>query len=191
MTETKEIYSEKAVGINQAIDKIIKPRIPIISNSRNNEILALLENYKDEQSRNYIQKYAETEMNNFSSKMGKFSLVIAPISLILSFFMFIFSPKNQLNPIELNSIIMKLVMMVLNLVIVADLIILIILIIWLFYIPFEKDLLKTIIMKIEDDKLNRQSGEVKSIIPETEVSGKDLKIKVEKFELNLSISAGK
>ena len=168
MTETKEIYSEKAARINQAIEKIEKKtRIPFISDCENIEVSALFEKYKDEHSRNYIQKYAETEMNNFSSKMGKFSMVIALIALILSIL-----PQNQLSPILLY----------------VDLFLVIILIGSLFYIPFEKNLFKTIIMKIEDDKLIKQNEEVKSIIPETEVS-KDLKINVEKFDLNISISA--
>lgn len=175
MTETKEIYSEKAAEINQAIDKIVKKtRIPFISDCGNIEILELFEKYKGEQSRNYIQKYAETEMNNFSSKMGKSSLILALIVLVLSIFLSIF-PPNPMSPI----------------VFIGDLILLIFLTVWLFYIPYQKNLLKVIIMKIEADKLNKQSEEVKSITPETEVSEKDLKIKVEKFELNLSISAGK
>ena len=174
MTDNKEIYSEKAMELNRAIDKFKKIRIPFISNSENIEISALLENYKDENSRNYIQKYAETEMNSFSSKMGEVSMVFAAIALILSVFMSI-SPQIHLDPIA----------------IIVDLFFLIILIGWLFYIPFGKNLLKIIIMKIEDDKLNKQSEEVKLIVPETEASEKDLNINVEKFDLNMSISTEK
>lgn len=181
MTETKEIYSEKAAGINQAIDKIVKKiRVPFISDCENTEILELFDIYKDEPSRNYIQKYAETEMNNFSSKLGKTSWIFALFALVLiplQMLMPVYYPKFYEQPNDIGFIFIKI-----------DIFLIVCIIIWMIKINFEKNLLKIIIMKIEDYKLNKQKEEVLSITPKIEIPEKDLKIKVEKFDLNLSIS---
>lgn len=187
MIRNNRLYSDKAANIKDRIDNItincidkkaekISLKISLFwSKDKYESIDNLLRDYPDENSRNYIQKYAETEINDYNSKVGKFSYVFASFVLIISAITSLKVPTSPSVPVYSQYLYYIL------------LIILPLFLLWLFIIPLQKNLLKTIIMKIEDEKLNKQKEEIKSTSV-TQVPDKDMKINVEKFNLNLSIS---
>lgn len=180
-------YSDKSNKINGQIDRITKNCIDIALEkilskkfwAKDEDIDDLLKDYPDEVSRNYIQKYAETEMNDYSSRLGKFSYVVTLFALV-------YTVVTTLSPIHIFGI-------KINLEGTNDIFkylfifLLLILPVWLFKIAIQKNFLKTIIMNIEAEKLNKQKDEMK-LTSETQVPDKDMKIKIDKFNLNLSIS---
>lgn len=165
-----KIYSSEEILLD--IRKVVK---------KDMETCDLLKKYPESPYRNFIQKYAEIEMMDSSDKFGKTSFLIALFALI-------YSPLDKLISLYYpyfysNNRILGNMFMIIFIFLLFYLIYLIII------IARKNNPFKDIIIRIEEDKLKNQNDVDKSIRSEIKVPERDLKIKVDKLDLNLSISA--
>ncbi len=170
MTEISKTYS--ADEIKQDIKNVVKKEM---------EICDLLKKYHKPSFRNFIQKYAETEITDYSSRFGETSFVFALIALVIS-------PLDKLISLLYpdfysNHRLLANMFMILFIALLFYLIYLYI------TIARKKNPLNEIIIRIEEGRLKNQNDTDKSITSEINIPEKDLKIKVEKFDSNLSFSA--
>ena len=170
LTEMPKIYSTEEIILD--IKKVVK---------KDMETCDLLKKYHEPQFRNFIQKYVEIEMMDDSRKSGETSLLIALIALIIS-------PLDKLISL-INPDFYSKNRLIANIFMIIGIVLLIYLIYLMIMIARKKNPLNEIIIRIEEDRLKIQNDVDKSIRSEINVPEKDLKIKVEKLDLNLSISA--
>jgi amino acid permease len=165
-----KIYSTEKIILD--INKVVKKDI---------ETCDLLKRYHEPLFRNFIQKYAEIEMTDYSRKFGEISFLIALFALI-------YSALDKLISLLYPDIYSK-NRLISYIFIIIFLVVLVYLIYMIIIIARKKNQLNEIIIRIEEDRLKIQNDVDKSIRSEIKVPERDLKIKVDKLDLNLSISA--
>ncbi|HEY9206848.1 MAG TPA: hypothetical protein VIO58_13115 [Candidatus Methanoperedens sp.] len=168
----RDIYSELVAEIKQDVEKIVKGKM---------DICTLLKKFTSVSSRNFIQKYVETELNDYNSKLGKISYVVALFAVVLT-------PLQSLMSIYYPQFYEQHKQVTLIFILVFAIAI-VFLFLWIVKIPNEKNILKNIIMAIEEDKLKGE--EVKSITQKSEFIENVLNTKVEKKDSNSSILEGR
>lgn len=136
MTKAENLYSECVDGIIGDIKRVRRKKM---------EICDLLKKYRDTSQRDFIQKYAETEIAVESFELTKLSYIFASIALVLA----VVIPNMQAT----NSEPFKLSFYYIGVIFVF------ILFGYLVWSIFEKKPLKDIIIAIEADKLISQKTE--------------------------------